>query len=84
MRMKQHRRILQEVLEIDEQEREQEITRMMPTLRSLIDDATFITGLVDGASALITPYILCTSHTINTVDHYQDIKTHLMNLIDHL
>ena len=84
MRMKQHRRILKEVLETDEKEREQEIGRMMPTLRSLVDDATYITGLEDGVGALIALYILCTSHNINTVAHYQDIKTLLMNLIDHL
>lgn len=84
MRMKQHRRILKEVLETDEKEREQEIGRMMPTLCSLVDDATFITGLEDGVAALIALYILCTSHNINTVDYYQDIKTRLMNLIDHL
>lgn len=84
MRMKQHRRILKEVLETDEKEREQEIERMMPTLRSLVDDATFITGLEDGVAALIALYILCTSHNVNTVDHYQDIKTRLMNLINHL
>lgn len=84
MRMKQHRRILKEVLETDEKEREQEIERMMPTLRSLVDDATFITGLEDGVAALIALYILYTSHNVNTVDHYQDIKTRLMNLINHL
>ena len=84
MRMKQHRRILKEVLETDEKEREQEIGRMMPTLCSLVDDATYITGLEDGVGALIALYILCTSHNINTVDHYQDIKTRLMRLIDEL
>ena len=84
MRMKQHRRILKEVLETDEKEREQEIGRMMPTLRSLVDDATYITGLEDGVGALIALYILCTSHNVNTVDHYQDIKTRLMRLIDEL
>ena len=84
MRMRLHRRILKEVLETDEKEREQEIERMMPTLRSLVDDATFITGLEDGVAALIALYILCTSHNVNTVDHYQDIKTRLMNLINHL
>lgn len=84
MRMRLHRRILKEVLETDEKERKQEIERMMPTLRSLVDDATFITGLEDGVAALIALYILCTSHNVNTVDHYQDIKTRLMNLINHL
>ena len=44
MRMRLHRRILKEVLETDEKERKQEIERMMPTLRSLVDDATYITG----------------------------------------
>lgn len=84
MRMRLHRRILKEVLETDEKERKQEIERMMPTLRSLVDDATFITGLEDGVAALIALYILCTSHNINTIKHYQDIKTRLMRLIDHL
>ena len=84
MRMKQHRRILKEVLETDEKEREQEIGRMMPTLCSLVDDATYITGLEDGVGALIALYILCTSHNINTIKHYQDIKTRLMRLIDEL
>ena len=84
MRMKQHRRILKEVLETDEKEREQEIERMMPTLRSLVDDATYITGLEDGVGALIALYILCTSHNINTVNHYQAIKERLVHLIDDL
>ena len=84
MRMRLHRRILKEVLETDEKERKQEIERMMPTLRSLVDDATFITGLEDGVAALIALYILCTSHNINTVEYYQDIKTRLMRLIDEL
>ena len=84
MRPKEHRQIVSAVLEKEEKEREQEIERMMPTLRSLVDDATYITGLEDGVGALIALYILCTSHNINTVAHYQDIKTRLMNLIDHL
>ena len=84
MRMKQHRRILKEVLETDEKEREQEIGRMMPTLCSLVDDATYITGLEDGVGALIALYILCTSHNINTVEYCQDIETRLMRLIDEL
>ena len=84
MRPKEHRQIVRAVLEKEEKEREQEIASMMPRLRSLVDDATYITGLEDGVAALIALYILCTSHNINTVDHYQDIKTRLMNLIDHL
>ena len=84
MRPKEHRQIVRAVLEKEEKEREQEIASMMPRLRSLVDDATYITGLEDGVGALIALYILCTSHNINTVDHYQDIKTRLMNLIDHL
>lgn len=65
MRMKQHRQILKEVLEIGEKEREQEITRMIPTLRSLIDDATFITGLADSA--------ICIDSAVHSVyqSHYQ-------------
>lgn len=84
MRPKEHRQIVRAVLEKEEKEREQEIASMMPRLRSLVDDATYITGLEDGVAALIALYILCTSHNINTVAHYQDIKTRLMNLIDHL
>lgn len=84
MRPKEHRQIVRAVLEKEEKEREQEIASMMPRLRSLVDDATYITGLEDGVGALIALYILCTSHNINTVDHYQDIKTRLMRLIDHL
>lgn len=84
MRPKEHRQIVRAVLEKEEKEREQEIASMMPRLRSLVDDATYITGLEDGVGALIALYILCTSHNINTVDYYQDIKTRLMNLIDHL
>ena len=84
MRPKEHWKIVRAVLEKEEKEREQEIASMMPRLRSLVDDATYITGLEDGVGALIALYILCTSHNINTVAHYQDIKTRLMNLIDHL
>ena len=84
MRPKEHRQIVRAVLEKEEKEREQEIGRMMPTLCSLVDDATYITGLEDGVGALIALYILCTSHNVNTVDHYQDIKTRLMRLIDEL
>lgn len=84
MRPKEHRQILRAVLEKEEKEREQEIASMMPRLRNLVDDSTFITGMESGTSALLALYILCTSHNINTVDYYQDIKTRLMNLIDHL
>ena len=72
------------VLEKEEKEREQEIASMMPRLRNLVDDSTFITRVESGTSALLALYILCTSHNINTVEHYQDIKTRLMRLIDHL
>ena len=84
MRPKEHRQIVRAVLEKEEKEREQEIANMMPRLRDLVDDSTFITRAESGTSALLALYILCTSHNINTVDHYQDIKTRLMNLIDHL
>ena len=84
MRPKEHRQIVRAVLEKEEKEREQEIASMMPRLRNLVDDSTFITGMESGTSALLALYILCTSHNINTVDYYQDIKTRLMNLIDHL
>lgn len=55
MRPKEHRQIVRAVLEKEEKEREQEIASMMPRLRSLVDDATYITGLEDGVSALISP-----------------------------
>ena len=84
MRPKEHRQIVRAVLEKEEKEREQEIASMMPRLRNLVDDSTFITRVESGTSALLALYILCTSHNINTVAHYQDIKTRLMNLIDHL
>ena len=84
MRPKEHRQIVRAVLEKEEKEREQEIANMMPRLRDLVDDSTFITRAESGTSALLALYILCTSHNINTVAHYQDIKTRLMNLIDHL
>ena len=84
MRPKEHRQIVRAVLEKEEKEREQEIANMMPRLRDLVDDSTFITRVESGTSALLALYILCTSHNINTVAHYQDIKTRLMNLIDHL
>lgn len=84
MRPKEHRQIVRAVLEKEEKEREQEIASMMPRLRNLVDDSTFITRVESGTSALLALYILCTSHNINTVEHYQDIKTRLMRLIDHL
>ena len=84
MRPKEHRQIVRAVLEKEEKEREQEIASMMPRLRNLVDDSTFITGMESGTSASLALYILCTSHNINTVDYYQDIKTRLMRLIDHL
>ena len=84
MRPKEHRQIVRAVLEKEEKEREQEIASMMPRLRNLVDDSTFITRVESGTSALLALYILCTSHNINTIKHYQDIKTRLMRLIDHL
>ena len=57
---------------------------MMPRLRDLVDDSTFITRAESGTSALLALYILCISHNINTVEYYQDIKTRLMRLIDEL
>lgn len=84
MRPKEHRQIVRAVLEKEEKEREQEIANMMPRLRDLVDDSTFITRAESGTSALLALYILCTSHNINTVEYYQDIKTRLMRLIDEL
>ena len=84
MRPKEHRKIVRAVLEKEEKEREQEIASMMPRLRNLVDDSSFITRVESGTSALLALYILCISHNINTVEYYQDIKTRLMRLIDEL
>lgn len=59
MRPKEHRQIVRAVLEKEEKEREQEIASMMPRLRSLVDDATYITGLEDGVAALIQSQRYC-------------------------
>lgn len=84
MRPKEHRQIVRAVLEKEEKEREQEIANMMPRLRDLVDDSTFITRAESGTSALLALYILCISHNINTVEYYRDIKTRLMRLLDEL
>ena len=82
--MNSYRKILKEVLEQEDQDRERKIEYLMPRLCGLVDDAPYIYALDNGVAALTALYILCTSHNINTVAHYQDIKTRLMNLIDHL
>ena len=57
MRPKEHRKIVRAVLEKEEKEREQEIASMMPRLRNLVDDSTFITRVESGTSALLALYI---------------------------
>ena len=82
--MNSYRKILKEVLAQEGEDRERKVEYLMPRLCGLVDDAPYIYALDNGVAALTALYILCTSHNINTVDHYQDIKTRLMNLIDHL
>ena len=82
--MNRYRKILKEVLAQEDQDRERKIEYLMPRLCGLVDDAPYISALDNGVVALTALYILCTSHNINTVEYYQDIKTRLMRLIDEL
>ena len=82
--MNRYQKILKEVLEQDGEERERKIEYLMPTLCGLVDDAPYFSALSNGAAALTALYILCTSHNINTVNHYQAIKERLVHLIDDL
>ena len=82
--MNRYRKILKEVLAQEDQDRERKIEYLMPRLCGLVDDAPYIFALDNGVAALTALYILCTSHNINTVEYYQDIKTRLMRLIDEL
>ena len=82
--MNGYRKILKEVLEQEDQDRERKIEYLMPRLCGLVDDAPYFSALSNGAAALTALYILCTSHNINTVNHYQAIKERLVHLIDDL
>ena len=82
--MNGYRKILKEVLEQEDQDRERKIEYLMPRLCGLVDDAPYIFALDNGVAALTALYILCTSHNINTVNHYQAIKERLVHLIDDL
>lgn len=82
--MNRYRKILKEVLEQEDQDRERKIEYLMPRLCGLVDDAPYISALDNGVAALTALYILCTSHNINTVNHYQEIKNRLLHLIDDL
>ncbi|WP_191435708.1 hypothetical protein [Flavonifractor sp. An112] len=82
--MNRYRKILKEVLAQEDQDRERKIEYLMPTLCGLVDDAPYFSALSNGAAALTALYILCTSHNINTVNHYQAIKERLVHLIDDL
>ena len=82
--MNRYRKILKEVLAQEDQDRERKIEYLMPTLCGLVDDAPYISALDNGVAALTALYILCTSHNINTVNHYQAIKERLVHLIDDL
>lgn len=44
----------------------------------------YITALEDGVATLTALYILCTTHNINTVNHYQEIQDRLEYLINDL
>lgn len=82
--MNRYRKILKEVLAQEDQDRERKIEYLMPRLCGLVDDAPYISALDNGVAALTALYILCTSHNINTVNHYQAIKERLVHLIDDL
>lgn len=82
--MNRYRKILKEVLAQEDQDRERKIEYLMPRLCGLVDDAPYISALDNGVAALTALYILCTSHNINTVNHYQAIKERLLHLIDDL
>ena len=82
--MNRYRKILKEVLAQEDQDRERKIEYLMPRLCGLVDDAPYISALDNGVATLTALYILCTSHNINTVNHYQAIKERLVHLIDDL
>lgn len=82
--MNSYRKILKEVLAQEGEDRERKIEYLMPRLCGLVDDAPYIYALDNGVAALTALYILCTSHNINTVNHYQEIKNRLVHLIDDL
>lgn len=82
--MNSYRKILKEALAQEGEDRERKIEYLMPRLCGLVDDAPYIYALDNGVAALTALYILCTSHNINTVNHYQEIKKRLVHLIDDL
>lgn len=82
--MNSYRKILKEVLAQEGEDRERKIEYLMPRLCGLVDDAPYFSALSNGAAALTALYILCASHNINTVNHYQAIKERLVHLIDDL
>lgn len=82
--MNSYRKILNEVLAQEGEDRERKIEYLMPRLCGLVDDAPYFSALSNGAAALTALYILCASHNINTVNHYQAIKERLVHLIDDL
>ena len=82
--MNSYRKILKEVLAQEGEDCERKIEYLMPRLCGLVDDAPYISALDNGIAALTALYILCTSHNINTVNHYQAIKERLVHLIDDL
>lgn len=82
--MNSYRKILKEVLAQEGEDRERKVEYLMPRLCGLVDDAPYIYALDNGVAALTALYILCTSHNINTVNHYQEIKNRLVHLIDDL
>lgn len=82
--MNRYRKILKEVLEQENQERERKIEYLMPRLCGLVDDAPYISALDNGVATLTALYILCMKHNIDTVSQYQAIQERLVHLIDDL
>lgn len=82
--MKKYQKILKEVLEQENHDRERKIDYLMPSLCGLVDDAPYISALSNGVAALTALYILCTTHDINTINYYQEIQERLEYLTNDL
>lgn len=82
--MKKYQKILKEVLEQENYDRERKIDYLMPSLCGLVDDAPYISALSNGVAALTALYILCTTHDINTINYYQEIQERLEYLTNDL
>lgn len=82
--MKKYQKILNAIVEKEGKERDREIDNLMDTMHMTIDASPYITALEDGVATLTALYILCTTHNINTVNHYQEIQDRLEYLINDL